>query len=49
MAIFWFATVAIVLFSCFIVAIPLMKSNSKGDRALRDELNKAFYKDRLVN
>lgn len=47
MTLFWFATVAIVLFSCFVVAIPLMKSNTKGERALRDELNKAFYKDRL--
>ncbi|MCL9781816.1 c-type cytochrome biogenesis protein CcmI [Vibrio sp. S4M6] len=47
MAIFWFATVAIVLFGCLIVAFPLFKRSDVRDQAARDELNKAFYKDRL--
>ncbi|MDW3139355.1 c-type cytochrome biogenesis protein CcmI, partial [Vibrio sp. 1288] len=35
------------LIACALVALPLLKQKANNDDILRDELNKAFYKDRL--
>ncbi|EGA68456.1 putative cytochrome c-type biogenesis protein [Vibrio sinaloensis DSM 21326] len=47
MTLFWIASVILVVFSCILVALPVLKQKANNDEALRDELNKAFYKDRL--
>ncbi|MEF1308846.1 c-type cytochrome biogenesis protein CcmI [Vibrio mytili] len=47
MMLFWISTVALTLIACVLVALPLLKQKANNDDVLRDELNKAFYKDRL--
>jgi cytochrome c-type biogenesis protein CcmI len=47
MTLFWIASVILVVLSCVLVALPILKQKANNDEALRDELNKAFYKDRL--
>ncbi len=48
MTLFWVLTLILVAIACVFVAIPLLKPKANNDAALRDELNKAFYKDRLA-
>ncbi|NLS13261.1 c-type cytochrome biogenesis protein CcmI [Vibrio sp. SM6] len=47
MTLFWLSTVALTLLACGIIIYPLLQKNTNKDDVLRDELNKAFYKDRL--
>ncbi|ANQ22244.1 c-type cytochrome biogenesis protein CcmI [Vibrio natriegens] len=47
MTLFWISTVVLTLIACALVAMPLLKQKANNDEILRDELNKAFYKDRL--
>ncbi len=47
MTLFWISTVVLTLIACALVAMPLIKQKANNDDVLRDELNKAFYKDRL--
>lgn len=47
MTLFWLSTVALSVLACVMVALPLIKRKENNDDILRDELNKAFYKDRL--
>ncbi|PFG45959.1 cytochrome c-type biogenesis protein CcmI [Vibrio sp. ES.051] len=47
MTLFWISTVVLTLIACALVALPLIKQKANNDEMLRDELNKAFYKDRL--
>ncbi len=47
MTLFWISTVVLTLIACALVAMPLLKQKVNNDDVLRDELNKAFYKDRL--
>lgn len=47
MTLFWISTVILTLIACALVALPLLKQKANNDDILRDELNKAFYKDRL--
>lgn len=48
MTLFWISTVVLTLIACALVAMPLLKQKANNDDVLRDELNKAFYKDRLT-
>ncbi|MBW3696402.1 c-type cytochrome biogenesis protein CcmI [Vibrio sp. T187] len=48
MTLFWVSTIVLTLLACALVALPLLKQKANNDEALRDELNKAFYKDRLT-
>ncbi|ANQ26960.1 c-type cytochrome biogenesis protein CcmI [Vibrio natriegens] len=47
MTLFWISTVVLTLIACALVAMPLLKQKANNDEVLRDELNKALYKDRL--
>lgn len=47
MILFWIATLILVMIACVFLAIPLIQRKANNDTVLRDELNKAFYKDRL--
>ncbi|MGD8111219.1 c-type cytochrome biogenesis protein CcmI [Vibrio sp. TRT 17S01] len=47
MTLFWISSVLIVVLSCALIALPILRKKANNDDALRDELNKAFYKDRL--
>ncbi|MGY0613987.1 c-type cytochrome biogenesis protein CcmI [Vibrio sp. FJH11] len=47
MTLFWISTAVLTLIACALVAMPLLKQRANNDDVLRDELNKAFYKDRL--
>ncbi|MFA0086153.1 c-type cytochrome biogenesis protein CcmI [Vibrio sp. 10N.261.51.F12] len=47
MTLFWISTVALVVVACFMLAIPLRSKKVHNDEQLRDDLNKALYKDRL--
>ncbi|WP_038177003.1 c-type cytochrome biogenesis protein CcmI [Vibrio pacinii] len=47
MALFWIASIILVAISVVVIALPFIKQKSNNDAQLRDELNKAFYKDRL--
>lgn len=47
MTLFWIASVVLVVFSWILIALPIYRQKVNNDEALRDELNKAFYKDRL--
>lgn len=47
MTLFWLSTVALILVACALAAMPLLKQKANNDDVLRDELNKALYKDRL--
>lgn len=48
MTLFWISTAVLTLIVCALVAMPLLKQKANNDDVLRDELNKAFYKDRLT-
>ncbi|MGF1755380.1 c-type cytochrome biogenesis protein CcmI [Vibrio makurazakiensis] len=48
MTLFWVSTIVLTLMGCVLIALPLLKQKTNNDEALRDELNKAFYKDRLT-
>ncbi|MBD1556077.1 c-type cytochrome biogenesis protein CcmI [Vibrio sp. S9_S30] len=47
MTFFWIATAVIITISSVFIAFPLVQRRAVDDEARRDELNKAFYKDRL--
>ncbi|MDP2575203.1 c-type cytochrome biogenesis protein CcmI [Vibrio penaeicida] len=47
MTFFWIATAVIIAISSVLIAFPLVQRRAVDDDARRDELNKAFYKDRL--
>lgn len=47
MTLFWVASIILIVFSVLLVALPFIKKKQNTDAELRDELNKAFYKDRL--
>ncbi|WP_158148407.1 c-type cytochrome biogenesis protein CcmI [Vibrio fluvialis] len=47
MTLFWISTLILVAIACVFIAIPLIQKKANNDAVLRDELNKAFYKDRL--
>ncbi|KJY80253.1 c-type cytochrome biogenesis protein CcmI [Vibrio nigripulchritudo] len=47
MTFFWIATAAIIAISSVLIAFPLIQKRAVNDDARRDELNKAFYRDRL--
>ncbi|MDN3614442.1 c-type cytochrome biogenesis protein CcmI [Vibrio gallaecicus] len=47
MTLFWISTVVLTLAAIALIAVPFLKRKANNDEALRDELNKAFYKDRL--
>jgi len=47
MTLFWLSTVALSVLACVMIALPLIKRKENNDDILRDELNKALYKDRL--
>ncbi|GIA04794.1 cytochrome c-type biogenesis protein CcmH [Vibrio cholerae] len=44
---FWISTLLLVAIAVVFVIIPFIQKRANNDQALRDELNKAFYKDRL--
>lgn len=48
MTLFWVASVVLLVFSTLMVILPAINRKQNQDGALRDELNKAFYKDRLA-
>ncbi|MCK6262693.1 c-type cytochrome biogenesis protein CcmI [Vibrio sp. ZSDE26] len=47
MTLFWVASVILILFACVLIVLPAIKQRANEDQSQRDELNKAFYKDRL--
>lgn len=47
MTLFWIASVILIAISIVMIAMPFIKRKNNNDAELRDELNKAFYKDRL--
>jgi cytochrome c-type biogenesis protein CcmI len=47
MTTFWLSTVVLTLAGFIFIALPLFRKPRFDDDARRDELNKAFYKDRL--
>ncbi|MGF1842680.1 c-type cytochrome biogenesis protein CcmI [Vibrio clamense] len=47
MTLFWISSLVLTLISCLFIAMPFIKKKANNDEALRDELNKALYKDRL--
>ncbi|MBL4279417.1 c-type cytochrome biogenesis protein CcmI [Vibrio fluvialis] len=47
MTLFWISTLILVAIACVFITIPLIQKKANNDTVLRDELNKAFYKDRL--
>ncbi|MBY7914216.1 c-type cytochrome biogenesis protein CcmI [Vibrio fluvialis] len=47
MTLFWISTLILVAIACVFIVIPLIQKKANNDTVLRDELNKAFYKDRL--
>lgn len=48
MTLFWISTLALIFVGVFFIILPLWKARAQDDEARRDELNKAFYKDRLA-
>ncbi|PMG35089.1 c-type cytochrome biogenesis protein CcmI [Vibrio splendidus] len=48
MTLFWISTVVLSLAAILFVVMPFINKKANNDEMLRDELNKAFYKDRLV-
>ncbi|CDT91222.1 putative Cytochrome c heme lyase subunit CcmH [Vibrio coralliirubri] len=48
MTLFWISTIILSLAAIFLIALPFINKKANNDEMLRDELNKAFYKDRLV-
>lgn len=47
MTLFWVASAILILLSSVLIAIPIIRKKANTDDVLRDELNKALYKDRL--
>lgn len=47
MTLFWIASVILIAIAIVVIALPFIKKKTNNDAELRDELNKAFYKDRL--
>ena len=47
MTLFWLSSVFLILFACVMLAKPLFGHHRFNDKVERDELNKAFYKERL--
>lgn len=47
MAFFWLSTLILTVIGCVFIILPIIKQKSNDDVALRDELNKALFKDRL--
>ncbi|MGB2078536.1 MAG: c-type cytochrome biogenesis protein CcmI [Vibrio sp.] len=47
MTLFWIGTVILTLCASLFVVYPLLKPKVVNEQAQRDDLNKAFYKDRL--
>lgn len=48
MSLFWISTLALIFVGIAFIVLPLWKAKAQDDDARRDELNKAFYKDRLL-
>ncbi|WP_046224372.1 c-type cytochrome biogenesis protein CcmI [Vibrio sp. ECSMB14106] len=48
MTLFWISTIILSLAAIFLIVLPSINKKANNDEMLRDELNKAFYKDRLV-
>ncbi len=48
MTLFWISTLILVALASVFVIIPLLKPKENNDEVLRDELNKALYKNRLA-
>ena len=48
MTLFWISTLALIFVGVIFIVLPLWKAREQDDEARRDELNKAFYKDRLA-
>ncbi|MGR6862108.1 c-type cytochrome biogenesis protein CcmI [Aliivibrio salmonicida] len=48
MTLFWISTLALIFVGVVFIVLPLWKAREQDDEARRDELNKAFYKDRLA-
>ncbi len=48
MTLFWISTIILVALASVFVVIPLLKPKANNDEVLRDELNKALYKNRLA-
>ncbi|CED72001.1 cytochrome c-type biogenesis protein CcmI [Aliivibrio wodanis] len=48
MTLFWISTLALIFVGVVFIILPLWKAREQDDEARRDELNKAFYKDRLA-
>ena len=47
MTLFWILTAVLVLIAIAIFVIPMYVGKEYDDAASRDELNKAFFKDRI--
>ncbi|WP_277206845.1 c-type cytochrome biogenesis protein CcmI [Vibrio misgurnus] len=47
MWLFWISTLLLIAIAVAFIVIPLMQPGVNNDQLLRDQLNKAFYKDRL--
>ncbi len=47
MTLFWVSTIILSLAAILMIALPFINKKANNDDVLRDELNKAFYKDRL--
>ncbi|WP_114786755.1 c-type cytochrome biogenesis protein CcmI [Vibrio tetraodonis] len=47
MTLFWIASAILILLSLILMGIPFIRRKNNSDDVLRDELNKALYKDRL--
>lgn len=48
MTLFWIASAILLVFAGLLVVLPIINRKQNQDQALRDQLNKAFYKDRLA-
>ncbi|MBU2896462.1 c-type cytochrome biogenesis protein CcmI [Vibrio hepatarius] len=47
MTLFWIVSAILILLSIVLIGIPIIRKKANNDDLLRDELNKALYKDRL--
>ena len=47
MTLFWIASAILILLSLILMGIPFIRKRTNNDDILRDELNKALYKDGL--
>ncbi len=47
MTLFWVSTIILSLAAILMIVLPFINQKANNDDVLRDELNKAFYKDRL--